>query len=632
MFFTLSALNRIASKRFAHCALLYVIGGLLFSAAFPLQSFADRTCSNFSAISIPDNNATGVAGTLAVTPQTGAIQDLNIDLDITHTYVGDLIVSLKHVETGTTVILVDKMVKTPPSSGSCNANNLDITLDDQGTGGAVETICGSGSTVPTSPPAFTPNNPLALFNGESIGGTWELRVSDTVNIDTGTLNQFCMEWNPTDLAVTSSFSNFIGAVGSPSQILFQFTNNGPYDAEQINFTAQVPAQFAATEVVLSKGEYFVTGGGPFQIFIGTIPSLAVGETVTLQIEVVPSIISNLFAGPMFDSTVLFINSPASAPKEIPNYPIGFDASLHPASVTAAVVLANDAVATVPGALTSDACEPLSAADVAGKIVLIDSLFAPLPDYSGTPPPPPCSFSTGLANAITAGAVGVIFQNLTNNASPFAAPIPPPPPGQPIPAVFVAKEMGSLLRGGANATIQLGRAGVWETFGIGSISLGGLDPVESNNSSFFVAQIGKDLDDDGTADAIDACPSDAAKTLAGVCGCGKVDSTLDLNFNAVADCNEAPASILPPKPILKQVKTGVRITMPTLSGASYILNISVKAPGQKRAKKRVIRGTKNVVLLRNIAPKSVITAQYSLALTSPSVASSQNSEIVKLKTK
>jgi hypothetical protein len=45
----------------------------------------------------------------------------------------------------------------------------------------------------------------------------------------------------------------------------------------------------------------------------------------------------------------------------------------------------------------------------------------------------------------------------------------------------------------------------------------------------------DTDLDGTADCIDGCPNDAAKTAAGTCGCGVADA--DTDGDGTADCND-----------------------------------------------------------------------------------------------
>jgi subtilisin-like proprotein convertase family protein len=86
-----------------------------------------------------------------------------VSVDITHTYICDLIVELTSPE-GTTVRLHNR------------------------TGGTSENIVGWYDT------DFTVDGPGSLteFIGESSSGEWEIWVSDNANIDTGTLNSWCV--------------------------------------------------------------------------------------------------------------------------------------------------------------------------------------------------------------------------------------------------------------------------------------------------------------------------------------------------------------------------------------------------------------------------------------------------------
>jgi subtilisin-like proprotein convertase family protein len=135
---------------------------------------------------IPDNNVPGVTDGLSV-PGTGAITDLNLYLDIYHTWIGDLIVTLTHVDTGTSVVVLDRP-GLPPGAG-CNRDDITAILDDAAPT-PVEGQCTAGA--PTIHGTFAPSNPLAAFNGESLQGTWQLNVSDRAGADMGTLRHWCL--------------------------------------------------------------------------------------------------------------------------------------------------------------------------------------------------------------------------------------------------------------------------------------------------------------------------------------------------------------------------------------------------------------------------------------------------------
>ena len=96
------------------------------------------------------------------------IADVNVDMDISHTFIGDLIVSLTS-PAGTTVTLHNR------TGGS--ANDIMTMYDDEP---------GTGVTPPDGPGS------LSDFDGESSLGTWTLTVSDNASADTGTLNGWSM--------------------------------------------------------------------------------------------------------------------------------------------------------------------------------------------------------------------------------------------------------------------------------------------------------------------------------------------------------------------------------------------------------------------------------------------------------
>jgi lysyl endopeptidase len=95
------------------------------------------------------------------------IGDVDVELDITHTYIGDLIVDVTSPE-GTTVRLHDR-------NGGSDADIM-ATYDDDGDG-----------TPPDGPGA------LSDFDGEIVSGTWTMTVSDNAGADTGTLNAWTLK-------------------------------------------------------------------------------------------------------------------------------------------------------------------------------------------------------------------------------------------------------------------------------------------------------------------------------------------------------------------------------------------------------------------------------------------------------
>jgi Ca2+-binding RTX toxin-like protein len=121
---------------------------------------------------------------------SGVIADLNVRVVITHTYVGDLEVRLTHIDTGTTVTIIDNPGR-PASTFGCAGNNIDATLDDEASA-PVENQC--LATTPTISGSVKPNNPLSAFDGENLGGTWRLTVYDEATLDSGFLESWSLHF------------------------------------------------------------------------------------------------------------------------------------------------------------------------------------------------------------------------------------------------------------------------------------------------------------------------------------------------------------------------------------------------------------------------------------------------------
>jgi subtilisin-like proprotein convertase family protein len=148
----------------------------------------DPNCTAYTGTDVPKSLPVGTTSTtssLAVAGRTGYLYDLNVSADMTHSWVGDLLFTLTHQDTGTTVTFIDRP-GVPATTYGCASDNILATLDDEAWL-AVESQCSS------SPPAINgtlvPNNPLSVFDGESPNGTWVLTVTDAYpTSDGGTLN------------------------------------------------------------------------------------------------------------------------------------------------------------------------------------------------------------------------------------------------------------------------------------------------------------------------------------------------------------------------------------------------------------------------------------------------------------
>lgn len=183
-------------------------------------------------LSIPDGNPSGASATMEVTEDV-IISDLDVEMIMTHTWVGDVSVIITS-PAGTAVTIFDRPGRTTSGFG-CSGNDVDATLDDSATD-PVENEC--GANVPTIDGTFSPNNPLAAFNGESTLGTWTITGIDAVTPDPGTLNSWTL--------------NYTYQVESePLLVFLDATGNATIDAEDLLLSVEVDC-----------GDYSVEAGSP----------------------------------------------------------------------------------------------------------------------------------------------------------------------------------------------------------------------------------------------------------------------------------------------------------------------------------------------------------------------------------
>ena len=117
---------------------------------------------------------------------TGQLVDLDVYLLAAHTYVGDLVFTLTHEDTGTSVVILDRP-GVPATNFGCSLDDIDLLLDDDASN-PVEAGCGTLA----EGRAFIPNNAISAFSGEDWGGTWTLTLADLERGDSGTLNEWCL--------------------------------------------------------------------------------------------------------------------------------------------------------------------------------------------------------------------------------------------------------------------------------------------------------------------------------------------------------------------------------------------------------------------------------------------------------
>ena len=135
-----------------------------------------------------DGNVVGVADTITI-PDNLTIRNVRVQLQITHPWVGDLIVFLDHLDTLNYTTLLYNPGK-PTLQYGCSYPNVQCTFDDAA-GQDADTQC--SSTAPAIGGTVRPLDALSIFDGESSAGTWQLEVYDNSTPDAGSLVHWCVE-------------------------------------------------------------------------------------------------------------------------------------------------------------------------------------------------------------------------------------------------------------------------------------------------------------------------------------------------------------------------------------------------------------------------------------------------------
>ncbi len=140
------------------------------------------TCDQtFTATDYSDATIASVANSLASVPLTitggYTIGDMNVNIDLTHTYVQDMTISLEGPASIGSPIIV--LLEEP-----CGDNdNINCTMDDDGGAPA----CAGNPSISGS---IAPVDPLSSLNSLPADGVWTLRIDDPYNGDGGTVNLF----------------------------------------------------------------------------------------------------------------------------------------------------------------------------------------------------------------------------------------------------------------------------------------------------------------------------------------------------------------------------------------------------------------------------------------------------------
>lgn len=203
----------------ANCRIMVEGAGNIFFAVnsnnFAIGVTVTEVCTvytNNTVTPIPDGTGTnqpapgGIASSIINVPAANTITSVKAKVNVTHPYVGDLLVALLHPD-NTEIALW---------SGNCGSNdNFNVTFQN----GAPALVCGNPTTG-----TYAPVGSLASLVGKQSNGNWTLLAADFFATDAGQINSWELEICSQSVAAINEF-------GLENFKLYPNPNNGSFTVE-----------------------------------------------------------------------------------------------------------------------------------------------------------------------------------------------------------------------------------------------------------------------------------------------------------------------------------------------------------------------------------------------------------------
>lgn len=207
------------------------------------QGLSDFYYEDAANADIPDDDSNGISRVINV-PETGVVFGAEVSVDITHTWRGDLIVTLTSPE-GTTQTLHDR-------AGS-DEDDLVATWD------------------------------VDSFNSEDMTGDWTLNVSDNAGADTGTLNHWSLTLTAVEEDDGLPDAPVAGFEASVEDLTVSFTNtSSDNDGDIESYFWEFGDGSTSTEV---NPVYAYSEEGTYDVTLTVTDATELSDTVTQSVTV-----------------------------------------------------------------------------------------------------------------------------------------------------------------------------------------------------------------------------------------------------------------------------------------------------------------------------------------------------------
>ena len=265
----------IANKLVKLCVTMILCSLSALGNAVPFGPYDNTTAGAI-------NGTTGCAGTELVrtinVPDNFIVDDLNVGFNASHTWRGDIVVTLES-PAGTTVTII-----TDPDVNEDN-DNYDFLLDSA-SGNPLD----DGNNDNVAAPIYdadrtvAPTNSLNAFNSQAANGDWTLRVCDRfAGADDGTFNSARLAFDGTPSVdaptIAKSFTPASIETGSVSTLSFTLSNSNNTALTAVNFVDNMPAELSLDNATIGGSCAGVTvsagtlaGSSSITVTGGTIPA------------------------------------------------------------------------------------------------------------------------------------------------------------------------------------------------------------------------------------------------------------------------------------------------------------------------------------------------------------------------
>ncbi len=288
----------------------------------------------------------------------GAVGDVNARVRLNHTFDADVTMTLIS-PAGTEVVLAANRDTAAGGGDNYGTGANDCsgtpTVFDDAAANAIST------GLPPFAGSFKPESPLAAFNGETITGTWKLRVSDNAALDVGTVGCVTLEITRQPFVCCGVAGTAIVGSGGAAAVTaesFNPANNAPDPGETItatfplvntgdghtsNLIATLQATGGVTPITPTVNYGIVTAGGAaVSMPLTFITNGACGSNITVSLQLQDGAINlgtvtyTMRLGTISASTQTFSNSTAIViPGTGTGASTGSPANPYPSNITVA---------------------------------------------------------------------------------------------------------------------------------------------------------------------------------------------------------------------------------------------------------------------------------------------------------